>query len=383
MMFIKRLVTSFVALVLSTGIYIPVKATQQLTIKVDNVTAETADTVTVPISISENNGICGATINVSYDEKLTLIKIEKGTALSGLVMTNPGDISINPFKLLWDGTDADNSEGVVAFLTFKMPTEKGRYEINISSDYGDIVDQRLQPINAKLINGSITIGEGGAPEEIEPEQHNIITVDKIKANSGGAIDVPLRISGNTGICGASLLVEYDQRLTLTKITEGGALTTLTMTKPGKLTMNPAKLVWDGTDEDKTDGIIATLTFNVPDIKGTYNISLSYSDGDFVDGALRKLTPIIKNGYIKIDTGFNANVTAAGQTVTLSGQEQSGKILVGYYSENNILLDIKAYSVTGDINTEEVYGTSKIKVMWWEGTDTMIPVCSSETIYKNK
>ena len=294
-------------------------------------------------------------------------------------MTKPGDISVNPLKVLWDGMDADNSEGVITFLTFKTPDEKGKFEINISYDYGDIVGQNLLPVNAELINGAITTGEGSTPGELEPEQNNIITVDRVTADSGGSIDVPLRISGNTGICGASLLVEYDQRLTLTKVTKGDALSTLTMTKPGKLTMNPARLFWDGTDEDKTDGVIATLTFNVPDIKGTYDISLSYSDGDFVDGALRHITPIIKNGYINIDNGFNVNVTAAGQTVILSGQEQSGKILVGYYSEKDTLLEIRTYNAAESINTEDVSGAAKIKVMWWEETDTMIPVCSSATI----
>ena len=379
MMFIKKLTASFVALILSMGTLVSVQASGKLTIKVDSVTAEPSETVIVPISISENNGICGAIVNVSYDKKLTLTKIEKGSALSALVMTKPGDMTVNPFKILWDGMDADNSEGVIAFLTFKTPDEKGKFEINISYDYGDIVGQDLLPVSAELINGSITTGEGDVPGDVEPVQNNIIMVDRITAGSGGSIDVPLRISGNTGICGAALSVAYDNRLTITQITTGNAFSTLTMTKPGKLTMNPARLFWDGTDEDKTDGVIATLTFNVPDIKGIYNISLSCTDGDFVDGALRQITPILKNGYINIDTGANVKVSAAGQTVILSGQEQSGKILVGYYSENDILLDIKAYNVADSINTEDVSGAAKIKVMWWDGTDTMIPVCSPETI----
>lgn len=127
-----------------------------------------------------------------------------------------------------------------------------------------------------------------------------ISVDQIVTESADLISVPIRIEGNTGICGAALSIKYDKNLILTSIEKGEALPALTLTKSAELSSNPQKLVWDGIDSDSTNGVIAKMYFKVPEKCGTYNVEISYEQGDIVDGNLQAIDVNVQNGYIMIE-----------------------------------------------------------------------------------
>ncbi len=125
-----------------------------------------------------------------------------------------------------------------------------------------------------------------------------LSVGNIQASSGESVTVPVSISGNTGIAGAVLSVTYDSSLTLTNVTSGEAFSSLTFTKPGNLGANPINLTYDGQDADTSNGIIAYLTFSMPEnASGNYPISLSYNYGDVYDNDLNDLTLSLVDGAI--------------------------------------------------------------------------------------
>ena len=130
------------------------------TIDVDIVSSCAGKTATVAISINNNPGILGASFEVSYDEKLTLLSVESGEALSTLAYTAPGTLT-NPCSFGWDGIDvADKTNGVVLTLTFKVPDNAqigDSYEINVSYDNGSIFDEKMQALNFDIVSGSIEI----------------------------------------------------------------------------------------------------------------------------------------------------------------------------------------------------------------------------------
>lgn len=130
------------------------------TIDVDIVSACAGKTATVAISINNNPGILGASFEVSYDEKLTLLSVESGEALSTLAYTAPGTLT-NPCSFGWDGIDvADKTNGVVLTLTFKVPDDAqigDSYGINVSYDNGSIFDEEMQSLNFDIVSGSIEI----------------------------------------------------------------------------------------------------------------------------------------------------------------------------------------------------------------------------------
>ncbi len=389
-MFRKKIITLLTSIAIIAMTFVAVQAEEQPTISVGRISAAPGSTVSVPISISGNTGICGAKITVNYDSRLDLNSIGKGSALSSLAMTPPGNLSANPFNIVWDGMESDNSNGTVVLLNFTVPNEQGTFNVSISYNDGDIVDGKLTPMEIITQNGSITSGESGGEggnDDPDPGQNDNVTisVDSVTANSGGSIDVPIRITNNTGICGATISVAYDSRLKLTKISKGEAFATLTITKPGNLSANPAKLVWDGMDEDYSDGIIATLTFDAPNTNGAYDIALSYEDRDIVDGNLAAVNPVLENGQIKINgiSSYDSKVNVAGQSVTLTGQGETGKILVAFYKADGTLLDVQIYNAASNINAKSVNNAAKAKIMWWNELNNLKPVCTAQIVNINQ
>ena len=137
----------------------------------------------------------------------------------------------------------------------------------------------------------------------------VISADAVTAEADATVQVPIRITGNPGILGARITVAYAEGLTLTKVTAGDAFSALTMTKPGNLSANPVRIVWDGqelAEDDIKDGVIATLTFKAPSKAGTYDIKLSAAAKEIIDG---DLTPV----SVKFQAG---SVTVEGQKETV-------------------------------------------------------------------
>ena len=132
-------------------------AASKPTITVSKVTAEAGKSISIPITVSGNTGICGAELTVSYDKALILTGVSNGTGFASLTLTKPGNLNANPVNLLWDGTEADYSNGTIATLTFKAPSANGVYNIAISYLDGEIVDGDIQPVAVNVVNGSITV----------------------------------------------------------------------------------------------------------------------------------------------------------------------------------------------------------------------------------
>lgn len=136
--------------------YASTEGTTTLTIA-EVTAAEDGDIIDVPVSITNNKGICGATISFSYDDDLILSAVKVGTAFNGLVLTKPGNLAVKPLKLLWDGVEADQSNGEIVVLSFQKPEEKGTYEISASYLSGDIIDGDLNPVELNIVPGRIEV----------------------------------------------------------------------------------------------------------------------------------------------------------------------------------------------------------------------------------
>lgn len=132
----------------------------------------------------------------------------------------------------------------------------------------------------------------------------VISVQSVSDSPGSIVEVPITIENNPGVLGATLKFTYDSSLTLVDAVEGDAFSTLTMTKPGKY-VSPCKFVWDGQDiypEDIKDGTILTLKFKIDDdaVNGSeYKVSVSYEDGDIVDGDLQPVDVTVAGGVITV------------------------------------------------------------------------------------
>ena len=260
---------------------------------VESITAEGGSSVKVPVKLTNNTGICGATIQMQYADGLVLTGMDKGDAVPTLTMTKPGKFSANPVKITWDGLEEDKTNGTFITFTFTVPDKPGKYDIIISYEYGDIVDGDLNDLTVTINNGSIIVPDKESNEKPK------LTVGNITAKPNESVQVPVILTGNTGICGAVIHVKHDD-LVLTNIEQGTALSSLVMTKPGNFKANPFNVTWDGLEQDTTDGTLVIFTFTAPASSGNYPIEISYDEDGLVDGDLNSVDVDIVQGMVTVE-----------------------------------------------------------------------------------
>lgn len=117
--------------------------------------------VTLTVDISNNPGICTATIWVHYDKGLKLKSVtDSGLLVGGLF---GGDKNANPYGLGWDDSanfDGDNSSnGTLATLVFTIDPSAaaGDYNVWVTYNYGDIYNLDFVDFNFETVAGKITV----------------------------------------------------------------------------------------------------------------------------------------------------------------------------------------------------------------------------------
>ena len=130
-------------------------------VTVSNAKAKPGKTVTVKVDLSANKGISNMRLQMSYPEGFTLESIQKGDALSTLFFTPPGKLTANPVNFLWDGREADTSEGCILELTFRVAdtVAVGEYSISLSYQKDDVLDGSLEGIDLALQSGTVSVVE--------------------------------------------------------------------------------------------------------------------------------------------------------------------------------------------------------------------------------
>ncbi len=119
--------------------------------------------VDVTITLADNPGVAGIYMLLHYDAALTLKELTKGPALETLEYTKPTDLSGNPLVLLWDGLEADGSNGVILTMTFTAPLGTAKtYPITLTAEPGAFYDNDMNDVDAVLIGGGVTVSEAPA-----------------------------------------------------------------------------------------------------------------------------------------------------------------------------------------------------------------------------
>ena len=88
--------------------------------------------------------------------------------------------------------------------------------------------------------------------------------------------------------------------------KGDTLPSSSFTKPGsKVTTSPYNFLFDAmeiTEDDKTDGVLFTVTLTIkdPSAIGNYDVIFSYVEGDIVDENFEAIEMEIENGTIVLN-----------------------------------------------------------------------------------
>ena len=177
-----RLLSLFLAIVMmfscvSTQL-VTANAIGNPTFTVSSGTGNPGEDVTITVDISNNPGICTATIWVHYDEGLTLKSATDSRLLVGGLFG--GDKTANPYGLGWDDSanfDGDNSSnGTLATLVFTIDPSAtaGDYDVWVTYNYGDIYNLDFDDFDFDTIAGKITV-KGAACEHKNTEIRDAVT----------------------------------------------------------------------------------------------------------------------------------------------------------------------------------------------------------------
>lgn len=116
------------------------------------------------VKVKNNSGILGMIIQVDYDSKhLELIKAENGNAVKNNLTLTKGKKLVSGCKFVWDGvqlSDGGKKDGNILSLKFKIKksVEGDEYKIKLKIKDGDVVNQKLLPIECIATDGYINIG---------------------------------------------------------------------------------------------------------------------------------------------------------------------------------------------------------------------------------
>ncbi len=350
---------------------VKVGATGKILVTTEDVVTDLGAEIIVPIKISNNTGICGGTLSFSYSESLSLKKINRGTALPGLTMTVAGDLSANPVKISFDGIEEDTTDGIIAYLVFEPATSNGTYDVSVD---GEVVNGSPQSVDIETKDGQIIVkesDEGSMPQ---------VSVGNVVVDCGQNVEVPMYLSENPGICGMTLEVTYDTSLTLLHIKNGEALSSLTMTEPGDLLSNPIRVMFDGVEQDTSNGVFAILTFLAPQTEGIYNINICYNEGDIVNGDLKALDVRSKNGSVTVGKK-TVEIIIGSKTVYMPFFENTdATIMVAFYGAGKELLSFRDFdSSETKICVEPDLSAESASIFCW--SRYLRPLCTfHEIIY---
>ena len=127
------------------------------------------DTVEIPLTVTDNPGIIGMRVFISYDaQALTLDSVVNGNLFAGGTYTFGNDLAAVPYTVVWeDSLSAVNhsDNGLFATLVFRVNegAQPGDTAVTLTIDTGSVYDTDLHLVTFSSQNGSVTIEE--APEE--------------------------------------------------------------------------------------------------------------------------------------------------------------------------------------------------------------------------
>lgn len=230
-----------------------------------------------------------------------------------------------------------------------------------------------------------------------------VTVEKVNALPGKTVNVNVSISGNPGVLGATLTVEYDESaLTLVSAKLGDAFKSLSMTTPGRYG-SPCRFGWDGVDiseSDIKDGTFLTLSFlvsNDAEVDTEYPVKVSAKSSDWTDKDLQPVELTIVNGAVNVISYTYGDVNDDGE-INMTDVILIRRFIVGGYNavineaaadvntDNNInmtdviyirrfIVDPEGYGVTLPVHTHNLIGVAAKEASCLEAGNKAYWYCS--------
>lgn len=272
---------------------------QSSTISIGSVTGEINETVNVPISIENNQGIISLVTEISYDNTaLKLISVNKDADFwKSANMTPGGDLSAQPYRIIWyDGLAKSDftEDGTLAELSFEILKE-GSHEIRLSISDNDTFDSNFYNVPIETCNGKIDV----ASESITTESTSIISTTSTTVTTTTPVTTADTTSETTTATTSSTTEPSSSTSTSIETT-----TETTTTEISKIDVSAYELSnWAENDYYQKTGIEPYTSTYTENADETLTITLWDNEGNVLD---------IYTVHSKTGVGFNSN----GENVNL-------------------------------------------------------------------
>ncbi|MCQ4021932.1 MULTISPECIES: cohesin domain-containing protein [unclassified Ruminococcus] len=171
--FIKVISLTVVLAIILVGAVVQISAADTSTMSLDNASGYAGDNVKITLTCSNNPGINGWAVYISYDSSaLELVSVDDDSTF-GAITTRYG----NPIRVQWYGLDDVTVNGKMAGILFKIKDNAtpGDYPITVTYDKDEVVNQKEQNVEFAVNNGIVTVKEN------KVDNHDLKKVDAQKA----------------------------------------------------------------------------------------------------------------------------------------------------------------------------------------------------------
>ena len=258
-----------------TGIALPqisltATASAGAAVTASNCNVNAGASVNIPISITNNPGIMGFLITLTYDSTvLTPVSVTGTTLLSaGSLEDSIGYSPAGTVTIVWNGTQDMASDGIMLNVEFTAGVSaSGTSQVQISYSRENTFDEQYNDV--VLTCGSFNI----VISNINP----LISAANAAASAGATVNIPVNIINSNGFAVSVITVTYDStKLTPTAVTAGKAavISSNPGSVPGTLTV-----VLNTLAASAGNGTLFTIRFSVPEkVSGVTAVSLTSSAG---------------------------------------------------------------------------------------------------------
>ncbi|MCL2456203.1 MAG: cohesin domain-containing protein [Defluviitaleaceae bacterium] len=250
-------------------------------VEVSPTPAHRGDTVTATVHMKGNNGIRVWDLTLKFPEFVTSEPILQEGVFSDITSTwNQEELELN---IKWGERDLhpfDDSNGIIAALTFQIPAagvQNGNYPLGIKLNFAQLVDEiwgawERQPADLQIVSS-------------ENDFRIWAEIDKEEAKPGEDVTVTYNLSGNVGLLAMHFASDYPYWLETEPDIENGVLSGVQLSWSSYGSPNLV-FIYNEAENVYTNGVLATVTFKVPDDapNGVYPISLetvTAVDAEFV------------------------------------------------------------------------------------------------------
>lgn len=282
----------------------------------EKVNATAGDNVSIPVYISDNAGLMGYKIKLTYDKTaLTPVSVSQGTAITGGMFNDtigsPKYANDNFIFVVWSGSENNNGNGVLFTVNFAVDENAdGNCNIEIDYEQSDTFNEAWEDVVLKTEDTTISI--------TNPSLNDFTRfyITDAECNSDETITFPIKICNVNDLQSAVLVLSYDD--------EAFTLLGENIIEQGKAIINLSDL-----SNHSDDDTVALLTLKVGKfVDGDFNFILdSNTENVICNGCTIK----VKNKFAdenSVVTSSN-NFGCVGQTIEVPFTITNNKGILGY------------------------------------------------------